>query len=265
MDEKVTTRSLQKWKKEGRKIVAVTAYDNPSAKLAEDAGIDVILVGDSVGNTILGYETTVPVTLSEILHHLKAVWRGIERALLVADMPFMSYGVSVEDTIYNAGKLMQAGAEAVKLEGASPITLAAMESMVEIGIPVMAHLGFTPQSVHQFGGFRVQGRSAEAADALMNALNAVENAGAFAVVLELIPADLAERLTQATALPTIGIGAGAGCDGQIQVWHDILGLSEETYKHTKHYVNLREQIGHALQTYAREVKEKQFPTEEQSF
>lgn len=264
MPEKVTTRTLSQMKAQGQRIVAITVYDAPSARLADEAGVDVVLVGDSVGNTMLGYETTLPVSLEEILHHLKAVRRGLKRALLVADMPFLTYGVDTADAVYNAGRLMQAGAEAVKVEGATEPILETIRAMVAIGIPVMAHLGLTPQSIHKFGGYRVQGRGAEG-ERLLEAARAVQEAGAFAVVLEVIPKTLAQRITESLTIPTIGIGAGPFCDGEIQVWHDILGLSEHRFKHTRAYLNLREQIREALQQYANEVRERLFPTEEQSF
>lgn len=265
MSEKVTTRTLKQWKAEGRKITAITAYDTPTARLADSAGIDVILVGDSVGNVVLGYENTLPVTLEEMLHHLKAVRRGVQRALLVIDMPFLTYGVEEEDAVYNAGKLIQAGAEAVKLEGATEPVLKSVEAMIAVGIPVMGHLGMTPQSVHQFGGYRVQGRSEAAAEKLIQAAEALEAAGAFSIVLELVPASLAKRITDSIGVPTIGIGAGPHCDGQIQVMHDLLGLSPELYKHTKRYADLSTQIRTALEQYAREVREGLFPSEEHSF
>jgi 3-methyl-2-oxobutanoate hydroxymethyltransferase len=265
MPDKVATRTLQQMKAQGQRIVAVTAYDYPSAQLAESAGVDVILVGDSVGNTVLGYETTLPVRMETMLHHLQAVRRGVRRALLVADMPFLSYGVSVEDAVYNAGTLMQAGAEAVKVEGASPRVLDSIRAMVGIGIPVMAHLGLTPQSIHRFGGYRLQGRTASEQEALLQAAHAVQEAGAFSLVLEVIPASLSKRITESIQIPTIGIGAGVHCDGEIQVWHDLLGLSEQTYKHTKRYAELREIILNALREYADEVRQRQFPTPAQSF
>jgi len=265
MPDKITTRTLQQMKAQRQRIVAVTAYDYPSAQLADAAGVDVILVGDSVANTVLGYETTLPVRLETMLHHLQAVRRGVQRALLVADMPFLSYGVSVEDAVYNAGALMQAGAEAVKVEGASPRVLESIRAMVGVGIPVMAHLGLTPQSIHQFGGYRLQGRTASEQEALLQAAQAVQEAGAFSLVLEVIPASLAKRITESVPIPTIGIGAGVHCDGEIQVWHDILGLSERTFKHTKRYAELREVILNALRQYADEVRQRQFPTPAQSF
>ncbi len=265
MPDKVTTRTLIRWKQEGRRIVAITAYDYPTARLVDAAGIDVVLVGDSVGNTVLGYETTLPVTLAEMEHHLRAVRRGIQRALLVVDMPFLSYGVSVADAVYNAGRLMQAGAEAVKLEGATEPVLQSIRAMVDIGIPVMAHLGMTPQSIHKFGGYRVQGRGEQASEALLQAAQAVQEAGAFSVVLELIPASLAQRITESLTIPTIGIGAGPFCDGQIQVLHDIIGLTEHTYKHAKRYTEVGQQIRQALEQYAQEVQEGLFPTAEHSF
>lgn len=264
MAEKVTTRTLQRMKQRGQRIVALTAYDYPSAQLADAAGVDVVLVGDSVGNTVLGYETTLPVQLDEILHHLKAVRRGLQRALLVADMPFLTYGASVDDAVYNAGALIQAGAEAVKVEGASPRILETIRAMVGIGIPVMAHLGLTPQSIHQFGGYRLQGRSAAEQEALLQAAQAVQEAGAFSLVLEVIPASLAKRITESVSIPTIGIGAGVHCDGEIQVWHDLLGLSAQQFKHAKRYAHLRETITNALRQYADEVRARQFPAPEHS-
>ncbi len=264
MPDKVTTRTLRQMKLRGERIVAITAYDYPSAQLADLAGVDVVLVGDSVGNTVLGYETTLPVRLEEIEHHLRAVRRGLRRALLVADMPFLSYGVSVAESVANAGRLMQAGAEAVKVEGATEPLLEAIRAMVAIGIPVMAHLGLTPQSIHQFGGYRVQGRG-EQAEALLQSACAVQSAGAFSVVLEVIPASLAQRITADLEIPTIGIGAGVHCDGEIQVWHDILGLNAQLFKHTKRYANLREVIQNALSEYASEVRNREFPTPENSF
>ncbi|MFQ3610588.1 MAG: 3-methyl-2-oxobutanoate hydroxymethyltransferase [Fimbriimonadales bacterium] len=264
MPEKVTTRTLRQMKARHERIVALTAYDYPSALFADSAGVDVVLVGDSVGNTVLGYETTVPVQLEEITHHLKAVRRGLKRALLVADMPFLSYGVSVPESVQNAGHLMQAGAEAVKVEGATEPVLSAIRAMVDIGIPVMAHLGLTPQSIHQFGGYRVQGRG-EQAEALLQAAQAVQSAGAFAVVLEVIPASLAKRITECLEIPTIGIGAGVHCDGEIQVWHDLLGLNPQTFKHAKRYAELGETIRNALSEYATEVRQRKFPTDAHSF
>ncbi len=264
MSEKVTVRTLRQMKTRHERIVAITAYDYPSAALADSAGVDVVLVGDSVGNTVLGYDTTLPVRLEEIEHHLRAVRRGLKRALLVADMPFLTYGVSVSESVQNAGRLMQAGAEAVKVEGATEPVLEAIRAMVGIGIPVMAHLGLTPQSIHQFGGYRVQGRG-EQARALLQSAQAVQSAGAFAVVLEVIPASLAQQITETLEIPTIGIGAGVHCDGEIQVWHDLLGLNPQTFKHAKRYANLHEVIQGALRAYAREVRERKFPTEEHSF
>jgi 3-methyl-2-oxobutanoate hydroxymethyltransferase len=263
--DKVTTRTLKRLKSEGVKITAITAYDTPTARLADAAGIDIILIGDSVGNTVLGYETTVPVTLEEMHHHLKAVRRGVQRALLVVDMPFLSYGVSVEEAVLNAGTLMKVGAEAVKLEGATPLILESIRAMVGIGIPVMAHLGMTPQSVHQFGGFVVQGRSEKGAEALVEAAKAVEAAGAFSLVLELVPAQAADSITCSVNIPTIGIGAGVSCDGQIQVLHDVIGLSEQVFRHAKRYTDTGEQIRVALEQYAQEVRDGTFPAEENSF
>ncbi len=264
MPEKITTTTLKQMRAQKKPIVAITAYDYPSARLADEAGVDVILVGDSVGNTVLGYESTLPVSMDEMLHHLRAVRRGFKRALLVADMPFLSYGVEVSEAVRNAGRFIQAGAEAVKVEGATPQVLESIRAMVAIGIPVMAHLGFTPQSLHLFGGAKVQGRGSQG-ELLLESARAVESAGAFSLVLELIPASLAQRITETVNIPTIGIGAGPHCDGQIQVWHDILGLSDHTFKHAKRYLNLQNEIRTALRTYAEEVRTHQFPTPEHSF
>ncbi len=246
---------------EGTPIVCVTAYDVLSGALCDQAGVDVVLVGDSVGNTVLGYSTTVPVTLEEMLHHVRAVRRGVEKALLIADLPFGTYEVSKEQALESSIALMKAGAEAVKLEG--PYS-EAIQHIVKAGIPVMGHVGMTPQSVHSFGGFRVQGRGDSGNQVLQDA-QTVQDAGAFAVVLELIPGELAASITQSIEIPTIGIGAGSGCSGQIQVFHDIMGLSEKVHKHAKQYVNAREQMVKGLQTYAQEVRSGEFPTPENTF
>lgn len=246
---------------EGTPIVCVTAYDVLSGALCDQAGVDVVLVGDSVGNTVLGYSTTVPVTLEEMLHHVRAVRRGVEKALLIADLPFGTYEVSKEQALESSIALMKAGAEAVKLEG--PYS-DAIQHIVKAGIPVMGHVGMTPQSVHSFGGFRVQGRGDSGNQVLQDA-QTVQDAGAFAVVLELIPGELAASITQSIEIPTIGIGAGSGCSGQIQVFHDIMGLSEKVHKHAKQYVNAREQMVKGLQTYGQEVRSGEFPTPENTF
>lgn len=261
MPAKVTAPSLRQKRLEGIPVVCVTAYDVLSGALCDQAGVDVILVGDSVGNTVLGYPTTVPVTLEEMLHHVRAVRRGVEKALLVADLPFGTYEVSKEQALESSIALMKAGAEAVKLEG--PYS-EAIQHIVKAGIPVMGHVGMTPQSVHSFGGFRVQGRG-EAGNQVLQDAKVVEEAGAFAVVLELIPGELATSITGELSIPTIGIGAGSGCSGQIQVFHDIMGLSEKVHKHAKLYANAREQMVSGLAAYAQEVRSGEFPTPENTF
>lgn len=244
------------------KIVAVTAYDAGMARLVDDAGVDIVLVGDSLGNVVLGYDTTIPVTLEEMVHHTRAVRRGVRHALLVADMPFGSYGASVEQGVRTAAELVKAGAEAVKLEGDFPDTIAAI---VKLGIPVMGHLGMTPQSVNVFGGFRVQGKNEASAQLLLDQLASIEAAGAFAVVLELVPSALSERATSATAIPTIGIGAGAECDGQVQVINDMLGLTDAALKHVKRFAELGTTISQAVCEYSESVRLGTFPSKDQAF
>jgi 3-methyl-2-oxobutanoate hydroxymethyltransferase len=264
-ERKITAPAIRQ-RKGGDKIVAVTAYDYPTTIYADAAGVDLILVGDSLGMVLLGYPTTLPVTMEEMLHHTKACARAKPRALLVADMPYLSYQVTVEDAVRNAGRFIQeGGVEAVKLEGGEPVA-ETIHRLVSIGIPVLAHLGMTPQSVHAFGGHRVQGRTDEAAKRLIEDAHIVEQAGAFAVVLELIPAALAKEITEQLHIPTIGIGAGPYCDGQIQVLHDLIGLAPgEPFKHTKRYAHVGEDISRALRQYAEEVRSGQFPTEEHVF
>lgn len=243
------------------RIVCVTAYDVMSAQMADLAEVDVVLVGDSLGNVILGQNTTVQVTLEEVAHHIKAVKNGLQNALLVGDLPFGTYNSSTAQAVDSAVALMKAGAEAIKLEGDYP---EAVEAFVRAGIPTMGHVGFTPQSVNVFGGFRVQGRG-EDGDEVIKTAQRLADAGAFAIVLELVPADLARRITEAVACPTIGIGAGIDCDGEIQVWHDILGLSEHKFKHARAFVEGREMFVDALTRYRDDVKARRFPTEENSF
>jgi 3-methyl-2-oxobutanoate hydroxymethyltransferase len=244
----------------GQKIAVLTAYDAITARLFDSAGIDVLLVGDSLGMVILGYETTLPVTMDDMVHHTRAVSRGASRALVVADMPFLSYQVSVEEAVRNAGRFMQeAGAEAVKIEGGRPV-LEVVRRLVDIGIPVMGHLGLTPQSVHQLGGFRMQARSEEAAEVLLAESRALEDAGAFSLVLESIPDRVAAEVTRALSIPTIGIGAGPFCDGQVLVSPDALGLYDGNVpSFVKQYANLRETITSAAREYAREVRDGEFP------
>ncbi|MCS7308832.1 MAG: 3-methyl-2-oxobutanoate hydroxymethyltransferase [Armatimonadetes bacterium] len=264
-ERKVTVPAIRQ-KKGREKIVAVTAYDYPTTLFADAAGVDLILVGDSLGMVLLGYPTTLPVTMEEMLHHTKACARAKPRALLVADMPYLSYQITLEEAVRNAGRFIQeGGAEAVKLEGGEPVA-EVIHRLVSIGIPVLAHLGMTPQSVHAFGGHRVQGRTDAAAKRLMEDAHIVEQAGAFAVVLELIPAALAKEITEQLTIPTIGIGAGADCDGQIQVLHDLIGLVPgEPFKHTKRYAQVGETVTEALRRYAEEVRTGKFPTEEHAF
>ncbi|MCS6829984.1 MAG: 3-methyl-2-oxobutanoate hydroxymethyltransferase [Armatimonadota bacterium] len=263
--QKITVPTIRQ-KKGCEKIVAVTAYDYPTTLFADAAGVDMILVGDSLGMVLLGYPTTLPVTMEEMLHHTKACARAKPRALLVVDMPYLSYQITVEDAVRNAGRFLQeGGAEAVKLEGGEPVA-ETIHRLVSLGIPVLAHLGMTPQSVHAFGGHRVQGKGDEAAKRLIEDAHIVEQAGAFAVVLELIPSALAKEITGQINIPTIGIGAGPSCDGQIQVLHDLVGLVPGVpFKHTKRYAHVGETITEALRQYAQEVRSGQFPTEEQAF
>ena len=259
---KPTAPRLKARKGTGEKIVCLTAYDAVTGALADEAGADLILVGDSVGNVVLGFSSTVPVTLPMMVHHVAAVRRGVSRALVVGDLPFGSYNQSVAQAVESGVALLQAGAEAVKLEGDYPEAVAAL---VKAGIPVMGHLGFTPQSVNTFGGHRVQGRDDEAADLILAQADRLAEAGVFAIVLELMPADLAARLTRRLPVPTIGIGAGSGCDGEIQVFHDVVGLSEKSYKHARAFVQARALLSQGLTEYVIAVREGRFPTEENSF
>jgi 3-methyl-2-oxobutanoate hydroxymethyltransferase len=262
----VTTLDLHTMKREGRKIVALTAYDALFARLVDAAGADVVLVGDSVNTVLCGQPTTLSATLEQMLYHGRIVRAGVTRALLVLDMPFLSYQVSVDDAKRNAGRVMQAtGAAAVKLEGGAWVA-PTVHALVEIGIPVMAHLGFTPQSVHALGGPRVQGRDPDAADRLLADARALEAAGAFALVLELVPAPLAARVTAALAIPTIGIGSGAACDGQVLVLHDMLGLNEQfKARFVKRYANLAEDVRGAVRAFAEDVRTGRYPDAEHSF
>jgi 3-methyl-2-oxobutanoate hydroxymethyltransferase len=263
---RVTITDVRALKRRGEPIVMLTAYDFPSARLVDAAGADMILVGDTLGMVVLGYDTTVPVTMEDMLHHVKAVVRGSEHALVVGDMPFMSYQTGPQDALVNAARfLKEGGAHAVKLEGG--VTVAdSVRAIVDAGIPVMGHIGLTPQSVHQFGGWKVQGKTPQAAIRLMNDAMALERAGAFAVVLELVPTALARLITMRLRIPTIGIGAGAYCDGQVQVFHDLIGMFEGFVpKHTKQYAQAGELIRSALTSYADDVRSGAFPTDEQSF
>jgi 3-methyl-2-oxobutanoate hydroxymethyltransferase len=263
----VSTLTLVKYKQEGRKIVALTAYDYSTAQMLDRSGVDVILVGDSLAMVALGHKTTHAVTVEEMLHHTKAVTRGVERAMVVADLPFMSYQVDIIQAVTNAGRFIkEAQAHAIKLEGATKLTLEVVERLVATGIPVMAHLGFTPQSVHGLGGFRVQGRNAEEAMTLINDAQALERAGAFAVVLEMVPQAVSKIITQRLQIPTIGIGAGNDCDGQILVTDDLLGkYTDFQPRFVRRYANLAESCKQAVESYASDVMNKEFPSAAESF
>lgn len=263
---RITIRQIQTMKQKGRRIPMLTAYDYTSARLIEAAGVHFILVGDSLGMVMLGYDSTLPVTLDAIIHHARAVVRGTAQALVVADLPFMTYNVSPELALQNAGRLMQeGGVQAVKLEGGQYIA-PTVQRLTNCGIPVMGHLGLTPQAVHQLSGFRVQGRTVETAQRLVEDALALQKAGAFSVVLELVPTELARHISQQLTIPTIGIGAGAGCDGQVQVMHDLLGLYDDFVpKHAKPYAALGQTIRAAVAQYAEDVQKGEFPTAEQSF
>ena len=264
--DKVTTVSLLEKKQKGEKITALTAYDYSTAKLLNEAGVDIALVGDSLGMVVLGYETTLPVTMEDMLHHTAAVVRGVQRAMVVADMPFMSYQISPEQAMANAGRFLQeAGAHAVKLEGGRPM-VETIRRIADVGIPVLGHLGYTPQSVHKFGGPRIQGKTESDAQRILNDARALEQAGVFAIVLELVPKELAKRVTESVSIPTIGIGAGPDCDGQVLVTNDLLGLYGEFHpRHAKKYANLSEVILAAMKSYVEEVKSGEFPGPEHGF
>lgn len=263
---KNTVSTFREQKAKGEKISMLTAYDYSTAKLMDEAGINGILVGDSLGMVVLGYEDTLPVTMEDMIHHTAAVCRGAKNTLVVGDMPFMSYQVSVEEAVYNAGRLMKEGrCQAVKLEGGASVC-PQIRAITNASIPVMAHIGLTPQSINALGGFKVQGKSEEAAKKLLEDAKAVEEAGAFAVVLECVPAKLAELISKSISIPTIGIGAGAGCDGQILVYQDMLGLfSDFTPKFVKKYANVGEMMTQAFRDYIADVQEGSFPAPEHTF
>ncbi len=258
--KKVRVGHLQEMKASGRPITVVTAYDAPTAALADKAGLDVLLVGDSVGNTVHGFETTLPVTMDMMILHTAAVARGAQRPLIVADLPFMTFQVSVEKTLENAGRLVsKGGAEAVKLETNDPHVLSSVERLVSAGIPVMGHVGLTPQSVNATSGYRVQGRGEDAAKALLEQSLRVQEAGAFAIVLELVPATLAQQVTERLSVPIIGIGAGVHCDGQVLVFHDLVGLTESPPRFARKYMDMRAGVLRGLRKFARDVREKSYP------
>jgi 3-methyl-2-oxobutanoate hydroxymethyltransferase len=258
----VTIHDLRTWKTQGTRFAMLTAYDFPTARILDEAGIPVLLVGDSLGNNVLGYENTLPVTMEEMLHHTRAVARGARNAMVVGDMPFLSFQVSVEDGVRNAGRfLKEAGAHAVKIEGPQ---VELIQRLSELGIPVMAHVGLTPQSVHGMGGYRVQGRGEHAAR-LLDEAQALEKAGAFAIVLEGMPAELGGEISRSIQVPTIGIGAGRDTDAQVLVFHDLVGLSERLPRFAKSYANLRTEIGEAAKAFATDVERGTFPDEEHSY
>ena len=263
---RITTADVRSMKQRGEKIVMMTAYDYPTGRLVEQGGADLILVGDTLGMVVLGYDSTLPVTMEDMLHHTKAVVRGTERVMVVGDMPFMSYQTGWQDAMRNAARFMQeAGCGAVKLEGGVR-SAEIVAKVVEAGIPVMGHIGLTPQSVNQVGGWKVQGKTPAAAVQLLHDAQALEQAGAFAIVLELVPAPLAELITERVTVPTIGIGAGAGCDGQVQVFHDLLGMYDAfTPKHAKQYAKIGDAVREAIAAYTADVKAGAFPTAKESF
>lgn len=263
----LTTLRMKKMKQEGTPIAVVTAYDYPSAKLAEEAGVDVILVGDSLGNVVLGYESTLPVTMDDMVYHTKTVTRAVSTAFVVGDMPFNTYHGSLDATLRNAGRLMQEGhAKAIKMEGGAEIA-AAVEACTKAGMPVMGHLGLTPQSVYQIGGYLIQGKTSAQARKLLDDAMALEHAGAFAIVLELVTDEVAAYISERLSIPTIGIGAGAGCDGQVLVFHDLLQYESghAPKKFVKTYANIGEHIRNGIAQYVQDVKAKQFPAEEHGF
>jgi 3-methyl-2-oxobutanoate hydroxymethyltransferase len=263
---RVTINQVKEMKQKGEKIVMLTAYDYSTAKVVDEVGVPLILVGDSLGMVVLGYESTIPVTMEEMLHHTKAVVRGVKNAMVIGDMPFMTYHVSMEDALRNAARFIQeAGCHAVKLEGG--VTVAdKVKRIVECGIPVCGHIGMTPQSRLQLGGFKIQGKTPEVASRMLKDAQALEAAGAFAVVLETVPTPLATLITKKISIPTIGIGAGDGCDGQVQVINDVIGsFTDFVPKHAKQYAKVSEVIRTAVTGYYNEVKEGKFPTEAQGF
>jgi 3-methyl-2-oxobutanoate hydroxymethyltransferase len=262
----VTVPDLIAKKARGERIVMLTAYDYPTALFADEAGVDVILVGDSLGMVVLGHRNTLPVTMDEMVHHVRAVCRASPQALVIADLPFLSYQASEDEAVRNAGRMLkEGGAQAVKLEGGSR-TLPLIERLSQSGIPVLGHIGMTPQSVHGFGGFRVQARKPDQARHLLEEAKALEAAGAFGMVLELVPAEVSRAISQAIAIPTIGIGAGPFCDGEVQIFHDLLGLYQDFIpKHTRRFADVGTTIRAALAQYAAEVRSGAFPAEENTF
>ena len=264
--EKVSAPSLRASKQRGERLVCLTAYDYPTARIIDEAGIDIVLVGDSLGNVVLGYGNTVPVTLDEIMIHLKAVRRAVQRALLVADMPYGSFHTGADDAVKNALRLVkEGGAEAIKLEGGRK-RLPLIKRLVDEEIAVMGHIGLTPQSINKLGAYRVQGKTAEAARELLDDALALEEAGAFAIVLEVVPREIAQLITKSVSIPTIGIGAGAGCDIQVLVLHDMLGLSfGKLARFVRPYANLHQTITDAVTRYADDVRNGSYPSDAESY
>ncbi len=265
-EDKVTIPLLHKMKKESQKITMLTAYDYPFALLIDKCGIEIILVGDSVGNVVLGYESTVGVTMDEMIHHTKAVRRAVKRAFLIGDMPFMSYNISIQEAVRNAGRFMkEAGCDAVKLEGGLDVCDTA-SAIVKAGIPVLGHIGLTPQTVSKLGGYKVQGRLAKEAERLIDSAVELEKAGCFAIVLECLPEELARIITKKLSIPTIGIGAGLYCDGQVLVIHDLLGITTGFRpKFVKNYANLSDEISQAINNFKEDVKQNRFPARDYVF
>ncbi len=263
---RLNINNISEMYKNGEKISAITAYDFTFASLADSVGFPIILVGDSLGQVALGYDSTVPVTMSDMLIHVKSVVRGAKKSLIIADMPFMSYQSDISDAISNAGRLIkEGGAQSVKLEGGAKIANT-VAKIVDCGIPVMGHIGLTPQSVNQLGGYKVQGKSEKEKEKLIADAKAIESAGAYSIVLELIKSDLAEEITKEISIPTIGIGSGPNCSGQIQVIHDVLGLSlGESYKHSRQYLDLRKSVPEALKQYLKDSNSGDFPSSKESF
>ncbi len=260
---KVILPRLMEMKRLGKKITMLTAYDCLLAQILDEAGIDILLVGDSVGNVVLGYENTIPVTMEDIIHHTKAVSKGVKKAFVVSDMPFMSY-FSAEEALKNSGRLIRAGSEAVKLEGGLAFE-DKIRTLTEAGIPVMGHIGLMPQHIHQMGGYKIQGNNPEEAKRVMEDAKAVERAGAFSIILECMPSELAKNITNELEIPTIGIGAGPHCDGQVLVTHDLLGFYDFVPRFVKRYTNLREIILEASKKYKGDVEEGIFPANQYSY
>ncbi len=263
--EKITVRTIIEKKRKGEKISALTAYDYSSALIVDNAGIDIILVGDSLGNTILGYESTLPVTMEDMLHHVRGVAKGRKRSLLIADMPYMSFHISPQETVRNASLFMREGAEGVKIEGGKK-RIEMVKALLDAEIPVMGHIGLTPQSVHVFGGYRVQGKEFESAKALIEDAIALEEAGVFSIVLESVPTEISKIITKTLKIPTIGIGAGPYCDGQILVFHDLLGLTPGYLpKFVRKYADLQSIIDSSIKSYIKDIRDGKFPGENESY